>query len=153
MSQHDRQSHPARASVTTTAPNAKTVFVAGTFNDWNPKSHPLTRVGDGRWALTLDAPPGRHEYKFIIDGAWCCEQGCDKPFDGRPECVANEMGTMNRVLVVGDAAAPPNSQRPTAGTLQPDPKPITAPISSKQPFGSNVPSVFSNTESGITADR
>ncbi len=104
MSKHDKHSHPARASVTTTAPDAKTVFVAGTFNDWNLKSHPLKRAGDGRWALTLDVPPGRHEYKFIIDGQWCCEAGYDKPHDDCPGCVANLFGTMNRVLVVEDGA-------------------------------------------------
>ncbi|MDP1662776.1 MAG: glycogen-binding domain-containing protein [Phycisphaerales bacterium] len=97
---HAPASNQPRNSVSTTAPDAKAVFVAGTFNDWNPQSHPLTRTRDGRWALTLDVPPGRYEYKFIIDGQWCCEPGSDKPFDGCPECVANEMGTMNRVLVV-----------------------------------------------------
>lgn len=105
MSKHDKHSQPARASVTTTAPGAKTVFVAGTFNDWNPTSHPLKRTGDGHWVLTLDLPPGRHEYKFIIDGKWCCEQGCDKPYDGCPGCVANQVGTMNRVLVVEEDVA------------------------------------------------
>jgi hypothetical protein len=100
----DKPSKAALTSVTTTASGAKNVFVAGTFNDWNPQSHPLTHLRDGRWALALDVPPGRYEYKFIIDGQWCCEQGVDKPFDGCPECVPNELGTMNRVLVVENTA-------------------------------------------------
>ncbi|MFN0011847.1 MAG: glycogen-binding domain-containing protein [Phycisphaerales bacterium] len=90
--------------LSTKAPKAKEVFVAGTFNEWNPSSHPLKRTGDGQWALTLDLPPGRHEYKFVIDGQWCCEAGCDKHYDGCPGCVANQFGTMNRILEVKDAA-------------------------------------------------
>lgn len=127
MSKHDKLSQPALTTISTTAPGAKTVFVAGTFNDWNPESHPLSHLRDGRWALALDVPPGRHEYKFIIDGQWCCEQGCDKPHDGCPECVANELGTMNRVLIVEEAAgsrqsAQPAALRPSAITTEFNPK-------------------------------
>ena len=90
------------------SPSAREVFVAGTFNDWNPKSHPLKRNGEGNWALPLDLPPGRYEYKFIIDGEWCCEPGCDKPYGGCPGGVANQFGTMNRVLVVEQVAEQSN---------------------------------------------
>ena len=110
MSTHNKAHAPASIqphnAVCTTAPDAKAVFVAGTFNGWNAESHPLARTRDGRWTLTLDLPPGRYEYKFIIDGQWCCEQGCDQPHDGCPGCVANPFGTMNRVLVVEEAAEP-----------------------------------------------
>lgn len=115
MSKNGKAGPPARAAVSTTAPDAKGVFVAGTFNAWNPKSHPLKRTGDGQWVLTLDLPPGRYEYKFVIDGEWCFEPGCDKPYDGCPSCVANQFGTMNRVLVVEeDAAERSNRQRQLA---------------------------------------
>lgn len=100
--------------VSARAPEAKEVFVAGAFNDWNPRSHPLKRNSDGLWVLALDLPPGRHEYKFVIDGQWCCEPGCDKPYDGCPGCVANQFGTMNRVLVVEDVAERLNRERQLA---------------------------------------
>ena len=100
MAHRDRNCKPGGLVVSTSAPKAKRVFVAGTFNNWNPSSHPLKRTGDGHWVLTLDLPPGRYEYKVVIDGEWCCEVGCDKPFDGCPGCVANQFGTMNRVLEV-----------------------------------------------------
>jgi hypothetical protein len=115
MGHRDRNGKSGGLVVSTKAPKAREVFVAGTFNDWNPKSHPLKRTGDGQWVLTLDLPPGRYEYKFVIDGEWCCEQGCDKPYDGCPNCVANQFGTMNRVLVVEpDAAERSNRQRQLA---------------------------------------
>lgn len=108
--------HPRHGGfvVSTKAPKANDVFVAGTFNDWNPKSHPLKRSGDGHWALTLDLPPGRYEYKFIIDGQWCCEQGCDRRYDGCPDCMANQFGTMNRILEVKDVAGQEDQLRQLA---------------------------------------
>lgn len=104
MGNRDRHCKPGGLTVSTHAPKAKHVFIAGTFNTWNPKSHPLKRTGDGHWVLTLDLPPGRYEYKFVVDGEWCCEVGCDKVYDGCPGCVPNQFGTMNRVLVVEDVA-------------------------------------------------
>ena len=82
------------------APEAKEVFVAGTFNDWNPKSHVMKAAKGGEWTRTLDLAPGRHEYKFVIDGQWCCEPGRDGPSDGGPGCVPNQQGTMNRIIEV-----------------------------------------------------
>ena len=61
--------------VSTKAPKAKEVFIAGTFNERNPRSHSLRRTGDGQWGPTLDLSAGRYEYKFVIDGKWCCERG------------------------------------------------------------------------------
>lgn len=81
------------------APDAESVFLAGTFNDWDPQSMPMQRTGDGAWRTELELAPGRYEYKFILDGRWCCEPGCeDKAV--RPHCVPNSFGTMNRVIEV-----------------------------------------------------
>ena len=82
------------------APRAQSVFVAGTFNDWNPQTLPLDRQADGHWKTTLPLQPGRHEFKFIVDGQWCCEPGCEHEYHGCPKCCANDLGTMNRVLEV-----------------------------------------------------
>lgn len=82
------------------APVAGGVCVAGTFNDWSPTATPLTRRADGTWAVHLDLPPGRHEYKFVVDGEWCCEPGCETAYHGCPKCVPNPFGTMNRVVEV-----------------------------------------------------
>ena len=82
------------------APEAKTVSVAGTFNDWRVDANPLTPDPDGTWRTFLTLAPGRYEYKYIIDGKWCSEPGSDGMYDGRGGCVCNEFGTMNRVLEV-----------------------------------------------------
>lgn len=55
---------------------------------------------DGLWKTTLSIPRGRHEFKFIVDGQWCCDPGCAGNH-ACPDCVINEHGTMNRVLEIG----------------------------------------------------
>lgn len=95
--------NPNRTQATTLschAPEAQAVFVAGTFNDWKPDAEPLQRGADGNWSVALQLPPGRHEFKFIVDGQWCCEPGCEGEHRGCPKCVPNQHGTMNRVLEV-----------------------------------------------------
>jgi 5'-AMP-activated protein kinase regulatory beta subunit len=86
------------------APSAKEVFVAGTFNDWKADAAPL-RQQNGDWTATLFLSPGRYEYKFVVDGQWCCEPGCEQEYRGCPKCVPNELGTMNRVLEVSEEGA------------------------------------------------
>jgi len=43
--------------------------VAGSFNNWDPKVHPLQST-DGRfWQMTLSLPPGKYTYKFVLNGS------------------------------------------------------------------------------------
>lgn len=47
----------------------RTLVVAGSFNDWNTASHPLTDDdGDGIYTAVADVPKGEYRYKFVIDG-------------------------------------------------------------------------------------
>ena len=88
-----------KTTIACTAPDAVAVFVAGTFNDWSPDALPLKRNDAGRWSVNLDLSPGHYEYKFIVDGQWCCDAGCSGDHTC-PKCVPNDHGTMNRVLEV-----------------------------------------------------
>lgn len=85
------------------APEAGSVFVAGTFNDWNPEQFPLEGMEEGHWQTSLDLKAGRYEYKFVVDGQWICMPGCEEKCLC-PDCVWNEHGSMNRVLEVPDSA-------------------------------------------------
>ena len=49
-------------------PGARTVGVAGDFNEWNPLQTPLEPTPGGAWTVTLPLEPGRYEYMFVIDG-------------------------------------------------------------------------------------
>ena len=82
------------------APAARAVFLAGTFNDWDPKATPMSADAEGDWEVAVSLPPGRHEYKFVVDGEWCCEPGCETAYHGCPKCVPNSFGTMNRFVEV-----------------------------------------------------
>ena len=94
------QEHTKPVDFSCDAPEAKAVSVAGTFNDWQADALPLKRGSDGQWRATLQLPPGHHEFKFVVDGHWCCEPGCQHEYRGCPKCCANVFGTMNRVLEV-----------------------------------------------------
>lgn len=47
--------------------NAKSVALAGTFNNWNTQSTPMTRKG-ADWSVSIDLAPGTYRYKFVVDG-------------------------------------------------------------------------------------
>jgi len=81
------------------AADAQQVFGAGTFNDWKPDATPFARDNAGNWRISLRLPAGRHEFKFLVDGQWCCDPGCAGDH-ACPNCVPNEFGSMNRLLKV-----------------------------------------------------
>jgi 1,4-alpha-glucan branching enzyme len=75
-------------------PGAKTAAVAGSFNGWDLSRTPLKKDSNGGWKTTVWLPPGRYEYRFVIDGAqWCSDPGAK-------ESVANNFGSTNSVVVV-----------------------------------------------------
>jgi glycosidase len=49
-------------------PGTQSVAVAGTFNSWVGDCAPMTRVGACTWQTTVKAAPGRHHYKFVVNG-------------------------------------------------------------------------------------
>lgn len=102
MAKQAAKNTPERGAtpITCHAPHAREIFVAGTFNDWNPAALAMTKEGYADWHIELKLPPGRYEYKFVVDGTWCCEPHL--LHDGQPagERVPNPFGTMNRVLLV-----------------------------------------------------
>ncbi|MCG3147740.1 MAG: 1,4-alpha-glucan branching enzyme GlgB [Verrucomicrobiae bacterium] len=75
------------------APQANTVAVAGTFNDWDATRAPLAKNKNGRWKVKLSLPTGRHEYRFVVDGQWISDPAAI-------ESAANPHGSDNSVVVV-----------------------------------------------------
>jgi len=75
------------------APGASEVFLAGDFNAWGPRAHPMQTDGNSRWVTELRLGPGRYEYKFVVDGQWVTD-----PANARqcPNC----FGTDNSVITV-----------------------------------------------------
>jgi len=48
---------------------------------------------DGIWMATVDLMPGKHNYRFIVDGTWCDDPDCTIR-------VPNAYGTQNMVRKV-----------------------------------------------------
>ena len=66
---------------------ARSVGIAGTFNDWNPKAATMCLTGAGRWIKELTLPPGNYEYQYVVDGKWINDPRAVKstpdPYGGR----------------------------------------------------------------------
>jgi len=74
-------------------PDARQVYVAGSFNEWKPERAPLMAAGNGRWVGNLSVKPGRYEYLFVVDGQWV-------PDPNAKESVLNPFGGRNSVVTV-----------------------------------------------------
>ncbi|NMC81820.1 MAG: DUF3459 domain-containing protein [Armatimonadetes bacterium] len=68
---------PKEASVTSVA-------LGGTFNGWKGDATRMSAGPDGAYTVTLDLPPGPHEYKFVVNGKlWLADP--DNALTARPE--------------------------------------------------------------------
>ena len=89
----EKKAAPKKVQFEFLAPEAREVFVAGEFNDWDRTANPLRRDKSGMWKLTLPLMPGRYEYRFLTDGNWENDRSCSG-------CVPNEFGSLNCVRIV-----------------------------------------------------
>jgi 1,4-alpha-glucan branching enzyme len=70
------------------------VCVVGTFNNWDPAVNPMKdNPGSGHCLAITRLQPGRHEYKFIVNGEWRVDPNC-------AESVPNDQGSLNSVIAV-----------------------------------------------------
>ena len=83
-----------RVTFTLDAPDAREVAVAGTFNNWDPTRHRMKRDQNGTWKAQVMLPPGRYEYRLVVDGEWRNDPNAEA-------CVPNEFGESNCVRSVG----------------------------------------------------
>lgn len=84
----------SRVTFSVSAELGSKVFIAGSFNNWDPLAKELLdKKGIGIFTGVLMLPKGHHEYKFVINGTWCADPEC-------PDWVQNSMGTLNSVKIV-----------------------------------------------------
>ena len=74
--------------------SAKSVSVAGDFNDWSSSAHPLMRNGPGRWSAVVALPAGEYKFMFVVDG----EQWMGPPL--AEDYVDDGFGSRNGVVIV-----------------------------------------------------
>ena len=69
----------------------KNVRVVGTFNGWDDEQGRMQKGKNNEWRKRVNIQPGRHEYKFVVDGEWQVDPDADRS-------VINSYGTENSVL-------------------------------------------------------
>jgi 1,4-alpha-glucan branching enzyme len=58
------------------APSARHVLLAGEFTEWAKAAAQMEKDADGLWTISLFLAPGRHLYKFVVDGEWQDDPNC-----------------------------------------------------------------------------
>lgn len=89
-----------KTTFTCNEPASESVQLAGSFNEWDPEATPMKRQKDGTWSVALELPIGRHEYKFIVDGMWCCQSTPQAGSESGEVMVRNPFGSVNHVTDV-----------------------------------------------------
>ena len=75
------------------APQAKKVSLAGSFNNWDTRDLSAKKDTKGNWMVSATLKPGKHEYKFFVDGNWANDPSCKS-------CVYNSFGSQNCVIEI-----------------------------------------------------
>ena len=104
--------HEKRVRFQVVAPPGAAVYVAGTFNGWNPREFRMNEAPfrlkanseDAIYAGVVTVLPGEYEYKFIVNDQWMADPGNQ---ERRPD----GFGTFNSVLRV---QRPHRTQPPAA---------------------------------------
>ena len=78
-----------------TDPDARFVYIAGTFNNWQRDAKLMHPVGNNRWIREIRLPLGTHEYCFVVDGEF-------RPDPLSTETVPNAFGGRNSIFRVGN---------------------------------------------------
>ncbi len=75
-------------------PRAERVELAGDFNNWQPDTTPMERVGQsGVWRARMPLEKGMYRYRLVVDGQWQQD-----PYNDWTE--SNPFGDLNSVLEV-----------------------------------------------------
>lgn len=69
------------------------VYLAGTFNDWNPSATPMKCGRDGCWKCSVKLSPGQHQYRYYANGQWFTDEL-------NAATIPNQFGDLNNVLQV-----------------------------------------------------
>lgn len=75
------------------APEVKSVYLAGSFNNWDTTAASMKKDNSGLWKVNVKLVPGAYEYLFYVDGQW-------KNDPKGTKFKENPFGTRNNVLIV-----------------------------------------------------
>ncbi len=92
----NRQNEVANGRIQTfsfKAPAATSVQLVGDFTHWQQKPISMQRSADGIWRATVALMPGKHQYRFLVDGEWRDDPVCSLR-------VANPYGSLDAIREV-----------------------------------------------------
>jgi 1,4-alpha-glucan branching enzyme len=89
----EKKQHAKSHEFALEAPGATQVVVTGSFCGWQASGLALKKDKKGVWRAKVSLAPGRHEYRFVVDGVWRDDPACT-------EHATNPYGTDNCVLYV-----------------------------------------------------
>jgi hypothetical protein len=92
-------------------PDASIVALAGSFNNWNQSQFIFGREGE-EWVCRIDLEPGRHSYKFIVDGNWLLDPA-------NPNTEDDDYGVKNSVINVKKSSPDDAGEKPEAEASPP----------------------------------
>jgi enterochelin esterase-like enzyme len=96
--------------------NTEKIFLAGSFNEWNPDACPMLKNADSlMWTVSVPLKPGLHQYKFILD---------DKDWITDPENnnkIDNGIGGFNSIISTDPKKFPIPEEKQALTTPEPDP--------------------------------
>ena len=79
---------------------ARSVTIAGSFNNWSSSANPLSDPdGDGVWSAEIRLAPGTYQYKFVVNGSdWVIDPANTKR-------VPDGLGGENSEIVIGGSVS------------------------------------------------
>jgi 1,4-alpha-glucan branching enzyme len=75
------------------APGARSVLLAGDFTGWQEAPLEMKKSKSGVWKKSISLPPGKYEYRLLVDGEWQNDPNC-------PNRHPNQFGGENCVCIV-----------------------------------------------------
>ena len=57
-------------------PTASNVLLVGDFTHWQEQPISMRKGANGVWQATVDLAPGKHRYRFMVDGQWRDDPDC-----------------------------------------------------------------------------
>ncbi|MCR4337435.1 MAG: AAA family ATPase, partial [Candidatus Omnitrophica bacterium] len=75
------------------APEAQSVYVTGSFNDWSLDESCRMLQENGEWLVSIPLKPGTYKYQFIVDGRW-------REDPANPVQERNSFGDINSLIEV-----------------------------------------------------
>jgi 1,4-alpha-glucan branching enzyme len=75
--------------------SAETVHLCGEFNEWSPTKHPMKRLKDGSFSVTVSLEPGQsYRFRYLLDNErWENDWDADA-------YVANQYGTEDSLITI-----------------------------------------------------